>query len=129
MEEIKISSVDTENVEKDDSFETAYAFFVKLNKSPDSAWESLFENYWKNMLYSMKRSAIVGGDNIRLVYGKDDPLQSLIDFLNQVISHTNKAYQSHIEEQERIKLREEAKRKNIEETREGIKDKLKGLKF
>lgn len=126
MQDIKIQSIDTENIEKDDAFENAYAFYVKIIPNPNYDWIVVFEEAWHNMIYAMKREATISGNKVRLVFGKGDNLQPYIDFLKQVIEYTNKRYN---EAYEKAVSKEEARKKKLDDDKRSIKSKLQELTF
>ena len=132
MAEIRIASVDTDKVEKDNSFEKAYAFFVILDKNTGNAWQQFFIQYWYNMIFNLKRTAsFVGteGNKLRIVYCEGDNLQHHIDFLNKVIKSANEKYRQFEEAHAQIKKRGEGKKLIEEENIAKAKDELKKLSF
>ena len=42
----------SEQVEMDDSFPSAYAFFIQLDKTPDIIWQQNFFDEWKKVFLS-----------------------------------------------------------------------------
>ena len=92
MAEIKIQSVDYESIEKDSSFEEAYSMVVSLNETPAYEWTNAFSEAWEHMIFFSKRQHQITGNNIKLIFAKDDDIQIHIDFLRRVINYTNKRY-------------------------------------
>jgi hypothetical protein len=45
----------SEQVEEDDSFPSAYAFFMQLDKTPDIIWQQKFFDEWKKSFFVLKR--------------------------------------------------------------------------
>ncbi len=129
MTEIKIQSVDIENIEKDNSFEMAYAFFVNLDKNPDGDWKHFFHENWNGMIFSGRQNVSLDGAKVRIIFGDGDNLQSHIDFLKKVIEATNNRHKEHTETQARIQAREEVKKAEIDKTKDRLKDNLKEVRL
>lgn len=128
-EEIKLKTVDKNHVEKDNSFEEAYAIYGRFNSIPHTVWNQIFHEYWNGMLFSGKRNISLDGNMVRIVFGKGDDLQTHINFLKQVIEHTNKRYGEYIDTEARNKEEEEAKKEQIEKVKDELKEKLKEIQL
>ncbi|MFQ5925671.1 MAG: hypothetical protein ACE5IE_06720, partial [Dehalococcoidia bacterium] len=85
---IDIVEVDTETVEKDDSFPPAYAFYIGLSGRPERQWVDIFNFEWKRSLYLLKREISVVGDKLRLISGAEDNIQNHIAFARDLVRKT-----------------------------------------
>jgi len=124
---IDIVEIDTETVEKDDSFPTAYAFYIKLSGRPERQWVDIFNFEWKRSFYLMKGEISVVGDKLRLISGAEDNIQNHIAFARDLMRKTNERVE---EDNRRIELMEKRKRgagDEIERGKEEIRRKLKGI--
>lgn len=122
MDEIKIKSIDAEKLEKDDSFPSAYAFYVILDEEPDSMWRYLFDDNWRSALYAIKRVITIEGDKLRLVTADSDDIERHVKFAKQLIEQTNQRYKEELTDEEK---REKVKFERIEKTKNELREKLK----
>ena len=124
---IDIVEIDTETVEKDDSFPAAYAFYIRLSGRPERQWVDIFNFEWKRSLYLMKTEISVVGDKLRLISGAEDNIQNHIAFARDLVRKTNERVE---EDNRRIELMEKRKRgagDEIDREKEEIRRKLKGI--
>jgi hypothetical protein len=124
---IDIVDIDTEAVEKDDSFSAAYAFYIKLSGRPERQWLDIFNFEWRRSRYLMKREMTVIGDRLRLISGVDDNVQNHVAFAKELVKKTNERVE---EDNRRIELMERRKSgmgEEVEKEKEEIRKKLRGI--
>jgi hypothetical protein len=121
VKKIDISGVDTDRVEKDNSFPKAYAFYVALSQAPEPIWVELFMSRYESVFTNMKRGMTIQGGHIRVVTAPGEE-EEHVRFLRQVVEETNKDVDEHNrksarqEEQERrFKAMEDAEAQQIKE--------------
>jgi len=129
MVEIKIKSIDTDNIEKDNSFEKAYAFYIFLNTEPDYIWQKIFEHNRKGSLYLGKRKITIQQDKLRLVTSDEDNTKGQVDFAKKLIEETNRDYKNHKEREVKKEEQRKVELSKIEKTKENLKNKLKDIKI
>jgi len=125
MNDITIKSVDVDKLEKDDSFPSAYAFYISLDKEPDSTWRYLFDDSWRASLYPMKRPITVEGNKLRLVTADSDNLEEHVRFAKQLLEQTNQRYKEHQGRLSDEEKRKKAELEKIEKTKNDLRKKLK----
>jgi len=127
VEIAEIVDIDTETIEVDNSFPGAYAFYIKLSRKPERQWVHMLNFEWDRSVYLMKREIRVLGDRLRLISGADDNIQKHVDFATKLVKKTNARIE---EDNRRIDLAEQRRRgkgKAVEEEKEEIRRKLRGL--
>ncbi len=123
---VEIIGVDTDTLEKDETFPEAYAFYIKLSDEPDNAWRSYLAK-WNDALDVEHRKIDVVGDRLRLVFVYGDNIQNYAKYAAQVVKWVNErvmAYNKKVDSLEKMELRkqEESRRKE-----EGIWQQLRQL--
>lgn len=126
MYEIKIKSIDTEKLEKDDSFPSAYAFYIILDREPDSMWRYIFNDNWKSALYLMKRMITIEGNMLRLITSDSDDVEGHVKFAKQLVEQTNEKYKEELASEEKRKKKEFER---IEKTKNELREKLMRVKI
>ena len=113
-------------MEKDDSFEMAYAVYFPLDSTPDSIWETCLEKGFSVAKINFGKRVSVIGNNLVVITALEnidkkmvDDVKKIIDDVNQCVEERNKACM----EKEKIiharnKREEEAKQK----AREALKN-------
>ena len=124
VKKISIKSVDTDLVEKDDSFPEALAFYVYLSEVPESVWREFFSSEYEQSWFNLKREVTVSGDRIRIVTSPGEEQQH-IDFIKQVVERTNRQvdeYNGELERQQQLDAKNRAKEsKLVEDAKERLK--------
>ena len=94
---VDIVGIDTERLDKDDTFKDGYAFYITLSGEADYIWQTHLAK-WDSALDSMRRKIYVEKDKLRLVFVYGDNVQlytsyvaSLVKWVNErVIEHNEK---------------------------------------
>lgn len=111
-------------IEKADSFPSAYVFELPLDSTPDSVWESIFENQWKRSFYNLKRTVTVEGDKLKVITAPDE-IEGKIKWVRRLVDSTNsqvEQYNEQMKRKEEVKLKE---KKRVEETIKEMRERLK----
>lgn len=87
---IGIIEINTDMVEKDRTFQDAYAFFITLSDKPDSLWKKYFEDEWKNSSYAMKRGMRVTENKLRVIFRYGDNVREQAKFAQKLVEATNR---------------------------------------
>jgi len=123
-EKITIKEVDSETVEKDDSFPDGLAFYINLSGNPHSVWLEIFVSEYEQAWYNLKREVAVFGDRIRVVTAPGEE-QGHIDFVKGLVSGTNQKvdlYNAEVERTLRAQDRKESVDANkVREAKERLK--------
>ncbi len=89
IEKVKVKSIDTERIEKDDSFPEAYAFYIELEVTPHLIWEEFFLRRYEGEWFNLKREMTIQGKEIRVVTAPGEE-KSHVDFYRRLVEETNK---------------------------------------
>lgn len=111
-------------IEKDDTFPNAYFFELPLDSTPDSVWESIFENQWERSYYMLKRTVTVEGDKLKVITAPDE-IEGKIEWVRSLVESTNsqvEQYNEQMKRREEVKLKE---KKRVEETIKEMRERLK----
>jgi hypothetical protein len=102
---VEIVGVDSDRLEKDDTFPDAYAFYVTLTGRPDFVWQSHLAK-WDSALDRQHRKISVENNRLRLVFAYGDNMQlfadyaaSLVDWVNERVAEHNSTIASLEDEQ------------------------------
>ena len=116
-----MKAVDSDRVEKDDSFSKAYAFYVDLSETPEPIWTELFMTRYETTFTNLKREMTIEGNRIRVVTAPGEE-ESHVRFLRQVIDKTNQDVDEHNKKlarqqelERRFKATEDAEAQQIKE--------------
>lgn len=124
---IRITGIDVDSVEKDPSFATAYAFTLQLSETPNAAWTLAFSEEWKAIIAARKLQLDVVGDRLRCIVSEGDDLRRVLQFAQEFVERINERvpyYCAQLEERER---REEAYRREIEEHKARLRERLQAI--
>ncbi len=114
-------------MEKDDSFEMAYAVYIPLDSTPDYIWEQCFERERKVSFYSMKGKVTVENDKLRAVTIPNE-IKGIIEWIKKLVERTNRSVEEYNKELRQKEEIEEARRKREEEDIKKMREALKGGK-
>ncbi|PYV33973.1 MAG: hypothetical protein DMG22_07715 [Acidobacteria bacterium] len=89
IEKVKIKSIDSERIEKDDSFPNAYAFYIELDTAPHAVWEELFLRRYESDWFNLKREMTIQGKEIRVVTAPGEE-EHQVDFYRRLVEETNR---------------------------------------
>lgn len=121
---VEIIAVDTDTVEKNETFPEAYAFYIKLSDEPDNVWRSYLAK-WNNALDVMQRKVEVVGDRLRLVFVYGDNIQGYAQYVAQLVKMVNERimeYNKKADSLEKTGLeKQEASRRKEEEIRQQLR--------
>ena len=121
---VEIRGIDTNSVEKDDSFPSALAFYVELSEVPDSIWRELFLSQYEQSWYNLKREVRVHGHKIRVVSAPGEE-QGQVDFIKRVVQGTNEVvgrYNTEVMRQRELEKKgQEGQTKIMEEAKERLR--------
>lgn len=120
MDDIKIKLIDTDKLEKDDSFPLAYAFYIVLDKEPDPTWRSLCAD---NLI--MERAITIVGNKLRLVTSDSDDIERHVKSAKKLVELTNQRYKEHQKILSDEEKRKTAEFERIEKTKNELREKLK----
>jgi hypothetical protein len=102
-EEIKITGIDKDRIEKDEDFpgaffspiKSAYKFPFKLSQYPDSHWVDLLNQYSTiNVQFNMNRKPYVYNDCLFVLIDASEDLQKITDEIKKVIKEVNRLFKS-----------------------------------
>lgn len=93
---VEIIGVDTERLEKDDTYRDAYAFYIALSGEADYVWQSYLAK-WDSALESMRRRILVEGDRLRLVFVYGDNVQTYASYVASLVKWVNERIAEHNE--------------------------------
>ncbi len=128
VRKIRILAVDVDSVEKDDSFPSALAFYIRLSDFPDNVWREIFVNEYEQAWYNLKREVTVEGNRVRVVCAPGEE-QGQIDFIKKLIEGTNQnvdRYNAQVDQQVEIEKLHQAKESKVVEE---AKDRLKRVRI
>lgn len=91
---VDIVSIDSDSLDRDDTFPEAYAFYIKLSSAPDKIWQSHLAK-WGSALKSMQRKISVEGDRLRLVFVYGDNVRQYASYANWLVSWVNERVVEH----------------------------------
>ncbi|HHV62109.1 MAG TPA: hypothetical protein GXX51_05665 [Firmicutes bacterium] len=118
---VNLLEIDLENIEKDNSFPAAYAFYLLLDRTPDPKWVEFFNAEFEGDPYVMKRTVTVKGNRLRVVTADSDDLQGHVDFVKRMVNEANRRAAEYNQklswERRREELRLEEERRTVEELR------------
>lgn len=124
---IQIVGIEVESVEKDNSFATAYAFYMRLSETPNAAWTLAFNEEWKAVQAARKLQLDVVGDRLRCIVSEGDDLRKHLRFACEFVERVNQKvpqYCAQLEEQQR---REAAYQREITARIEELRERLRVL--
>jgi hypothetical protein len=84
-----VTKVDSDSVEKDNSFSKAYAFYVALSETPAPIWIELFMTRYETTFTNLKRQMTIQGNRVRVVTAPGEE-EDHVRFLRHVVDETNK---------------------------------------
>ena len=116
----------SEQVEEDDSFPSAYAFFIQLDKTPDIVWQQRFFDEWKRSFFVLKRQATLAGDKLRVVFLEGEE-EAQLNFYKALIEAANRRVNEYNEEVLRKKQREDKHEQDKQTTIERVRHRLQIL--
>jgi len=116
----------SEQVEVDDSFPLAYAFFIQLDKTPDIIWQQKFFDEWKKSFFALKKQVTLTGDRLRVVFLEGEE-EAQLNFYKTLIEAANQSVNEYNEEIFRRKHREDKYEKDRQTTIERLRHRLQLL--
>jgi hypothetical protein len=116
----------SEQVEVDDSFPSAYAFFIQLDKTPDIIWQQNFFDEWKKSFFVLKRQVTLTGDRLRVVFLEDEE-EAQLNFYRALIEAANRRVDEYNEDALRKKQREAKREQDRQTTIERLRHRLQIL--
>ncbi len=104
---VEIVGVDSDKLEKDETFPDAYAFYITLSGRPDFVWQSHLAK-WDSALERQHRKITVENNKLRLVFIYGDNLQLFADYASSLVDWVNERVAEHNQktaslEQERLR--------------------------
>ncbi len=121
---VEIIGVDTDTLEKDETFPEAHAFYIKLSDEPDKVWRSYLAK-WNNALSAMQSKIDVVGDRLRLVFVYGDSIQDCAKYATKLVKMVNERVVEHnkkVDSLEKVALRkQEESRKKEEEMQQQLR--------
>ena len=111
-------------IEKDDSFPMAYAFYLKLDSKPANIWKKIFKNEWKGSMFLLKREVKIADDRLRVVTAPDE-IEGKVDWVRGLVDATNESIDKYNEELKKKEEMEKRKRNHQEETIAEMRKRLK----
>lgn len=76
------------NITRDHYFKGAYVIDLPLERSPDHAWQDIFDREWRASRRLWDRKLFIINDKLRLITTPDE-LEEKIDWIKQIIEQTN----------------------------------------
>ena len=113
---VEIKGVDSSKLDKDITFDDAYAFYIKLSGEPDYIWQTQLAK-WDSALASMKRKISVEKDRLRLVFVYGDNVQLYTDYAASLVNWVNERVAEHNKKIDSLE-KEELRQKQITQTKE-----------
>ncbi len=121
---VEIIGVDTDTLEKDETFPEAYAFYIKLSDEPDNAWRSYLAK-WNNALDAMHRKIDVVGDRLRFMFIYGDNIQNCAKYAATLVKMVNERvmeYNKKVDSLKKVELqKQEENRRKEEEIRQQLR--------
>lgn len=124
---IAITGIDINNVEKDSSFATAYAFYLQLSETPNEAWKLAFSEEWKAIIAARKLQLDVVGDRLRCIVSEGDDLRRVVQFAHDFVERINQRVAHYIAQLEERDRREQAYRREVEERIAQVRSRLQAI--
>ncbi len=126
IEKVIIKAVDSEQIEKDDSFPKAYAFYIVLSQTPDPIWFELFISRYENTFYNLKREMTIHGGRIRVVTAPGEE-ENHVRFFRRLVEETNKDVDDYNKKMSEMVARENAKKGKEDAEADMIRERLKKI--
>jgi len=123
---VTIKAVDSDHVEKDDSFSKAYAFYIALSETPEPVWVELFMSRYESTFTSLKREMTIQGNRVRVVTAPGEE-EDHVRFLRQVVDETNKDVDEYNKKLARQAAGQSALKKMEDAEARQIKERLKKI--
>ncbi len=112
---VKITGVDKEGIEKDNSFDIAYKYPLILSDRPDDLWVKFFHSAYRINPYDKKRQYSIIEKRIVVIISGEDNKQQQLDFFKEVVGVANQHYSDLLQAKEEEKRKEEARKKRERE--------------
>lgn len=116
----------SEQVEVDDSFPSAYAFFIQLDKTPDIIWQQKFFDEWKKSFFILKKQVTLVGDKLKVVFLEGEE-EAQLNFYRALIEAANRRVDEYNEDVLRKKQREDRHEQDRQTTIERLRHRLQRL--
>ena len=116
----------SEQVEVDNSFPSAYAFFIQLDKIPDIVWQQRFFDEWKKSFFILKRQVTLVDDKLRAVFLEGEE-EAQLNFYRALIEAANRRVDEYNEDVLRKKQREDKYEQDRQTTIERLRHRLQRL--
>ena len=116
----------SEQVEVDNSFPSAYAFFIQLDKIPDIIWQQKFFDEWKKSFFILKRQVTLVDDKLRAVFLEGEE-EAQLNFYRALIEAANRRVDEYNEDVLRKKQREDKYEQDRQTTIERLRHRLQRL--
>ena len=126
VQKVLIQAVDTDRIEKDDSFPKAYAFYIVLTSAPDPIWVELFVSQYENRFYNLKREMTTHGDRIRVVTAPGEE-ENHVRFFRELVNETNKQVDEYNKKLTDTEARERRFREQQDAEAQQIRERLKKI--
>jgi hypothetical protein len=123
---IQIIGVDSELVERDNTFPDAYSFYIKLSDNPDPLWAKYLLE-WEKALHSMRREIKVRGDKLRVVFVYGDNIQNCVKYVKQLVKIINDRIAEHNKQIELQEKKETTKKETSQKREDEIREQLREL--
>lgn len=123
---VEIIGVDTNTLEKDETFPEAYAFYIKLSGEPDNIWRSYLAK-WNNALDAMRRKIDVVEDRLRLVFVYGDNIQNYTKYATQLVKMVNERVMEHNKKVDSLEKAEMGKQEESRRKEDEVRQQLRQL--
>lgn len=100
-------------IEKDPFHTNAYIIDFALDSEPCYIWQTLFDLECRSTLHLWDRKVMIVGKKLKLVTTPND-IKSKLDWIKKTLDATNKRVEEYNQDQEKIHIEEEEKKKGIE---------------
>ncbi len=91
---VEVLGVDSDRLEKDESFPDGYAFYMTLSGRPDFVWQSHLAK-WDSALDRQHRKISVENNKLRLVFVYGDNMQLFADYATSLVAWVNERVAEH----------------------------------
>lgn len=112
------------HIEKDDSFQMAYAFELPLDSIPDSIWSTIFEDERRTSLYTLKRRITIEGNKLRVITAPEE-VEGKIEWVKELVNSTNNRVEQYNQQIERTEVVEKAQKAHHEKVMKQMREKLR----
>jgi hypothetical protein len=91
---VDVVAIDSDSLDRDETFPEAYAFYIELSSEPDNIWQGYLAK-WGSALKAAQRKISVEGDRLRLVFVYGDNIRQYANYATWLVSWVNERVAEH----------------------------------